>query len=340
MAAQDPLLGAIQAEPIYFNRDASCEKACRLIEQAGEAGCTLAAFGETWLPGYPFHAVKPKFGSDLWWEVAARYLDQAVDIPSATTDALCKAAKKGGLDIVIGVAERDDRTRGTVYCTQLFIGREGEIIGKHRKLKPTMHERMAWGEGDGSDLIVFDRPYGRLSGLNCWEHQMVLPGYALIAQGTQFHVGCWPGDEPPARSAVAPVPLGAAASSVASIRRPGGVLCNLRGGPANPGRCRGALSLTRLVRPLRGQRHYRSTRRDHCRSRCSERGNYRRQGLIGTSTRGEGRHGHGGPLLASGCLRFDRERRVSLSLKTAGSWTPRSLLRSRPGAHGRVDNLT
>jgi nitrilase len=70
----------------------------------------------------------------------------------------------------------------------LFISREGDILGTHRKLKPTMLERVAWGEGDGSDLVVFERPYGRLSGLNRWEHQTMLLGYTLIAQGTQFQL--------------------------------------------------------------------------------------------------------------------------------------------------------
>jgi len=187
----DFTLAAVQAAPVYLDREASVEKACGLIQEAAEQGAALAVFGETWVSGYASfatHTTHPGF-----FEALRRFILNGVEVPSPATDALCGAARKAGIDVVIGIAERDSTTQGTIYCTLLFIGRGGEILGRHRKLKPTFYERIVWGEGDGSSLRVYERPYGRLGGLNCWEHQMVLPGYALIAQGLQVHAGAWPG---------------------------------------------------------------------------------------------------------------------------------------------------
>jgi nitrilase len=197
-------LAAIQAAAIPFDREASTLKACRLIEEAGAKGATIAAFGETWLPGYPFFCNAPT--TALTWRAMAEYLDNAVEIPSPTTDQLCAAAKAAGIDVVIGIAERESGSGGSVYCTLLFIGSEGRILGRHRKIKPTFNERSVWSDGDAVGLRTYGRPYGRISGLNCWEHNTMLPGYVLAAEGTQIHVAAWPGREPAAAPA-SPNPL-------------------------------------------------------------------------------------------------------------------------------------
>ena len=185
-------VAAIQAAPVFLDRDASLDKAIGLIRDAAGQGADLAAFGESWLPGYPIHALATD-GSELWWELAAAYLDQAVEIDGPVTDALCSAAREAGIDVAIGVAERDPITKGSVYSTQLLIGSEGQIIGRHRKMKSTPRERAVWADGDTIGLNVHDRGYACISALCSCEHQMVLPTYALAEQGTQLHVAAWPG---------------------------------------------------------------------------------------------------------------------------------------------------
>lgn len=184
-----------QAAPVLFDRERSTEKACELIGKAGAEGAALVAFGECWLPGYPIH-VGMQIAGGQRGDLNARYIQNAVEVPSDTTARLCEAAAAAGTDVAIGIAELDPNTRGSVYATLLFISSEGEILGRHRKLKPTTFERMSWGDGDGDGLRVYQRPYARISGLNCWEHNMMLPGYTLVAQGTQLHVATWPGGEP------------------------------------------------------------------------------------------------------------------------------------------------
>jgi predicted amidohydrolase len=125
-------LAAIQAAPIYLDREASTEKACQLIKEAAQKGANIAAFSETWLPGYPFFYSYP-IQSPQWKQAVTAYLSNGVEIPSPTTDRLCKAALKADIDVVIGLVELDARTRGTVYCTLLFIGREGNILAMGRR---------------------------------------------------------------------------------------------------------------------------------------------------------------------------------------------------------------
>lgn len=192
-------VAAVQAGPVYMDVDASLEKACRLIGDAADTGAVVASFSETWLPGYPFFLFSPP--DETWWRAAARYVNASITIPGPETDVLCDAAKKAGIDVVIGVVEREASTRGSVYATLLFIGHEGVILGRHRKTRPTLHERAIWSDGDGTGLQVYERHYARISGLCCWEHNTVLPGYALMAQGTELHFAVWPGmhtDPPPA----------------------------------------------------------------------------------------------------------------------------------------------
>jgi predicted amidohydrolase len=183
-------VAVIQAAPVTGDRGGSTDKAIGLIADAGERGARLAVFGETWLPGYPRFAAEGFLPAVMG---AGDYLDQAVVIGDETTDRLCEAARAAEIDVVIGIVERDPETLGSVYCTALFIGAEGQVLGRHRKLKPTMYERMVWADGDASGLRVHQRPYGRISALNCWEHNIVLPGYVLMSEGTEIHIALWPG---------------------------------------------------------------------------------------------------------------------------------------------------
>ena len=110
-------------------------------------------------------------------------------MPGPTTLALGEAARQAGAYLAIGVIERDTRfSRGTLYCTLLTFGPDGQLLGAHRKLKPTGAERLIWGEGDGSTLTVFDTPLGRVGGLICWENYMPLARMALYGKGVELYL--------------------------------------------------------------------------------------------------------------------------------------------------------
>lgn len=183
-----------QVAPAFLDLAASLRRAEEAVAEAARSGARLVAFAETWLPGYPSWA-----DVGIPWEGAAakaafaRLHRNAVEVPGPATDALCRAARRHRVHVVIGVTERDARfSRGTLYNSLLFISDSGEILGVHRKLVPTHSERVIWGPGDGSTLHVFDTPLGRLGGLICWEHWMPLTRFAMHAKGEQVHVAAWP----------------------------------------------------------------------------------------------------------------------------------------------------
>ncbi len=180
----------IQAAPVLFDRAATVDKTVELIGRAAREGAQLIVFPESFIPAYPrglsFGFVvgsRTEAGRRDW----QRYYDNSVLVPGPDTERIGKAAANAESYVVIGVTELDQLNR-TLYCTTLYFGPEGELLGKHRKLKPTGTERLIWGEGDGTTLTVVDTPYGRLGGLICWENYMPLARAAMYREGVRLYV--------------------------------------------------------------------------------------------------------------------------------------------------------
>lgn len=181
-------VAAAQLAPVFLDLEATVEKACQAIREAGANGARLVAFPETFIPGYPYWALLLDPLSTRQWN--RRLFQASMELPGPETDRLAKAAREAGCYAVVGLNER---AGGTIYNTQLVLSDRGEILGRRRKLVPTNHERMVWGRGDGRDLAVFGTAFGRLGALICYEHSNALYRYALIAQGEEVHVANWPG---------------------------------------------------------------------------------------------------------------------------------------------------
>ncbi|MBQ5587623.1 MAG: carbon-nitrogen hydrolase family protein [Selenomonadales bacterium] len=185
-------VAVVQAGSVIMDNQGCIEKAAKLLLEAGQNGAQLVVFPEAFIPCYPrgmgFGAVVGSRSLEGRKDYQ-RYWDNAIQVPSADTDALGAAVKEAGVYCVIGVIEKDqDTSEGTVFCTALYFGPDGKLLGKHRKLKPTASERLIWGEGDGSTLKVIETPFGRVGSLICWENYMPLARAAMYAQGVQIYV--------------------------------------------------------------------------------------------------------------------------------------------------------
>jgi len=182
----------IQTAPVLFNKPETTEKVIKLIAEASSHGAKVLLFPESLIPAYPrglsFGTVigsRSEEGREAWQV----YWENSVELNGPEIELICKSAKENNVFVSLGITERDTITSGgTLYCTQVYISNGGEILGIHRKTKPTGTERLIWGEGDASTLTVVNTPYGKIGGLICWENYMPLARMAMYEQGVEIYM--------------------------------------------------------------------------------------------------------------------------------------------------------
>ncbi len=180
-------VAVVQAAAVPFDTEACVDKAVRLIGEAAATGAKVVLFPEAFIPGYPkglSYGLVVGARDEAGREEFRLTLDAAIDVPGPQTQRLGEAAAAQGCYVVMGIIERD---RGTCYCTVLFFGPDGLLLGKHRKLMPTALERMIWGFGDGSTLTAVDSPYGRIGSVICWENYMPMLRMAMYSKNVALY---------------------------------------------------------------------------------------------------------------------------------------------------------
>jgi aliphatic nitrilase len=181
-------VAAVQIAPDLETQDATMVRVLRAIEDAADKGAQLVVFPETFVPYYPYFSfVHPPVSTGA---EHIRLYEQAVAVPGPAVEAVASAAARRHIVVVLGVNERD---HGSLYNSQLVFDADGRLVLKRRKITPTFHERMIWGQGDGSGLTVVETAVGRIGALACWEHYNPLARYALMAQHEEIHVAQFPG---------------------------------------------------------------------------------------------------------------------------------------------------
>jgi aliphatic nitrilase len=179
---------AVQIAPDLERPAGTLECVLAAIDEAADNGAQLVVFPETFVPYYPYFSfVLPPV---LQGGPHLRLMEHAVTVPGPVTQAVAERARDRHIVVVLGVNERD---HGSLYNTQLVFDADGTLILKRRKITPTYHERMVWGQGDGAGLKVVDSAVGRIGALACWEHYNPLARYALMAQHEDIHCAQFPG---------------------------------------------------------------------------------------------------------------------------------------------------
>ena len=181
----------VQVEPAIFDRSGTIDRLAERTAEAAAAGAQLVVFPETFIPAYP---------SSVWAKALAGWSEpgakeafallhrESLEIPGADADRLAAIAREHGVWLVVGVNEADPERAGTLFNSLLYYSPAGELALHHRKLVPTNHERLVWGQGDGRGLRAIESPLGRLGGLICWENYMPLARFALYESGVEIYI--------------------------------------------------------------------------------------------------------------------------------------------------------
>jgi predicted amidohydrolase len=187
-------VACIQISPIFLDARKTWDKLYGFIEEASKKGADLITWGETLIPGYPVWISRSggaKFNDPVQKKVYAKYWEEAIHLKnSPIIEEMKDLAKKHNVMLMGGILEKES---GSTYCTLITIGPEGELLGRHRKIKPTYEERLVWADGDSLGLQTYPLKGTQVGGLNCWENWLPLARAALHLQEEMIHVAVWPG---------------------------------------------------------------------------------------------------------------------------------------------------
>jgi aliphatic nitrilase len=189
-------VAAVQTASVFLDREGSTAKACDLIREAGRNGARVIAFPEGFIPAHPVWYHHHAATSALANRLAVELFKNAVEIPGPEIAALAAAARAARAYVVMGVCEKLPRTLGTMFNTQVFLGPDGTLIGKHQKIMPTVGERLVHMGGFGDTLRAVDTEFGPMSALICGENSNPLAVFAMTAEGSRVHVMSWPNHFP------------------------------------------------------------------------------------------------------------------------------------------------
>jgi nitrilase len=184
-------VACVQAEPVILDRERTLDKLEGLAAQAAGKGAELVVFPETFVPVYPSSHWAKAFAG--WQdtgakETFARIAQNSIAVGSPAEQRLAACARELGVWLVTGVNEVEPERPGTIYNALLYHAPDGSLALHHRKLVPTNHERLIWGQGDGRGLDAVDTGFGRVGGLICWENYMPLARFALYEAGVEIYV--------------------------------------------------------------------------------------------------------------------------------------------------------